>query len=63
MGLSFEYDGELETLQGRLTAWDIDAKIIDENLGRSLRLPNPDGGEEIWINQKQTDLHGYTRPE
>lgn len=61
--LSFEYDGELEVLQRRLAASDLDAKIIDENYGRSLRLPNPDGGEEIWVNQKQADLHGYTRAE
>lgn len=63
VGLSFEYDGELEVLQRRLAGSDIDAKIIDENFGRSLRLPNPDGRDEIWVNQKQSDLHGYTRAE
>ncbi|GAB3272129.1 VOC family protein [Arthrobacter pigmenti] len=60
--LAFEYDGALETLQDRLAGTGIEATIIDENYGKSLRLPDPDGGE-IWVNQKQSDLHGYTRAE
>lgn len=60
--MAFEYNGALETLQNRLAEAGINAAIIDENYGRSLRLPNPDGGE-IWVNRKQLDLHGYTRAE
>ncbi|WP_026819369.1 glyoxalase/bleomycin resistance/dioxygenase family protein [Arthrobacter castelli] len=60
--MAFEYDGALETLQSRLADVSIEATIIDENYGKSLRLPDPDGGE-IWVNQKQSDLHGYTRAE
>lgn len=60
--LAFEYDGALEILKDRLSAAGIEATIIDENYGKSLRLPDPDGGE-IWVNRKLADLHGYTRAE
>ena len=33
--------------------------LIYENYGRSMRLPNPDGGE-IRVKQRQEDLNDYT---
>lgn len=57
--LSFEYAGELEPLQARLAELGLDVPIIDENFGLTLRIPDPDGGEELWVNQVQTELHGY----
>lgn len=35
---------------------------IDETYGRSLRITDPDG-EQLWINEKQTDFYGYTEHE
>lgn len=59
--LSFQYDGELEALRNRLVAAGLEAALIDESYGRTLRIPDPDGGEDIWVNEVQTDLHGYHR--
>lgn len=58
--LSFEYRGDVETLQQQLKESGIPATLIDENYGRSLRLPHPEDGE-IWVNEWQQDLYGYTR--
>ncbi|MFP5316192.1 MAG: VOC family protein [Actinomycetes bacterium] len=55
--LAFEFTGDITALQQRTPAATI---LIDENYGRSLRVPNPDGGR-IWINEWQEDLYGYTR--
>ncbi|MGO1833450.1 MAG: VOC family protein [Actinomycetaceae bacterium] len=36
------------------------ARVIDESYGRSLRIDDPDGGAEIWVNETMRDLYGYT---
>lgn len=58
--LSFEHD-DVAALASRLEAAGIAPAIIDEAYGRSLRVPSPDGGAEIWVNETQTDLYGYLR--
>lgn len=58
--LSFEYDGDLDTLADQLRAHDVDARIIDENYSRVLLVPDPDGGSDLWINRRQQDHYGYT---
>ncbi|GAA2174832.1 hypothetical protein GCM10009784_14780 [Arthrobacter parietis] len=55
--LAFEFSGDVEILQPRIPTATI---LIDENYGRSLRLPNPDGGE-IRVKQRQEDLNDYTK--
>ena len=41
--------------------WDagFEASLVDEAFARTIRIPDPDGGEKIWINGVQDDLHGY----
>ncbi|GAB3536561.1 hypothetical protein GCM10027403_17650 [Arthrobacter tecti] len=56
--LAFEFAGNVEVIQQRLRSGGVPATLIDESYGRSLRLPNPDGGE-IWVNEWQEDLYGY----
>ncbi|HLS15859.1 MAG TPA: hypothetical protein VK095_15230 [Beutenbergiaceae bacterium] len=60
VGLSFEHTGNIDHLLGPLQDAGIEATIIDESYGRSLRMPDPDRpGEQIWINEQQQDLYGY----
>ncbi|TDD70537.1 hypothetical protein E1262_09905 [Jiangella aurantiaca] len=59
--LSFEYDGDVRPLAARLTAHGLAASVVDENYGLTVRLPDPDGTGNIWVNEVQTDLHGYRR--
>lgn len=61
IGLSFLHRGDLDALAERLRAAGFDAAVIDEAFGRTVRLPGPDGGDEIWINGTQDDLYGYHR--
>lgn len=61
IGLSFEARGDLETLAGRLRDAGFEASIVDEAFARTIRIADPDGGDEIWINGVQDDLHGYHR--
>ena len=56
--LSFE-DDDVTDLAGRLQAAGIQCRLIDESFGLTLRVPDPDGGDEIWINETQRDLYGY----
>lgn len=49
--LSFQYDADLERLRARLSAADIEVTLVDEAYGRSLRIANPDGGGDIWVNE------------
>lgn len=59
--LALEYDGDVEALTEPLASAGIGAAVIDESYSRTLRLPDPDHpGREIWVNQKQTDLYGYS---
>lgn len=57
--LSFEYDGDVDDLARRVEAAGLAARVIDESYGRTLRVDDPDGGPELWVNQRQTDLYGY----
>ncbi|GMA26345.1 hypothetical protein GCM10025864_41040 [Luteimicrobium album] len=66
--ISFEHP-DVQALAERLEAAGIAATVVDESYGLSLRIPNPDAGvapavpagTEIWVNQTQTDLYGYSR--
>lgn len=59
--VSFEYDGDVRALAGRLSARGLTASVVDENYGLTVRVPDPDGGGDIFVNQVQTDLHGFRR--
>ena len=61
MGLSFEVRGDIDALAARLRDAGFDAAVIDEAYTRTVRIPDPDGGAEIWVNGVQDDLHGYHR--
>lgn len=52
---------DLDQLADRLHRADLRADIVDENYGRSLRIDDPDGGEEIMVNESMRDLYGYQR--
>lgn len=58
--LAFEYDGNVEDLLPALEGAGADPLLIDEAYGRSLQFADPNGGDRIWINEKQTDLYGYS---
>lgn len=57
--LSFEYDGDVETLHRRLADAGVTASLVDESYGRTLLVGRPGGGEPLWVNERQTDLYGY----
>lgn len=57
--LSFEYAGDLDALAEQVRASGVQVRVIDETFGRTLRLDHPDGGKEIWVNERQQDLYGY----
>ena len=61
VGLSFEARGDLDAHARRLRDAGFDAAVVDEAFARTIRIPDPDGGDEIWINGVQDDLHGYHR--
>lgn len=61
IGLSFEARGDLDALASRLQDAGFAASVVDEAFARTVRVEDPDGGEEIWINGVQDDLHGYHR--
>lgn len=58
--LAFEWDGDVEEAQRLLTAAGLDALLIDEAYSRTVQVADPDGGPRVWINERQTDLYGYT---
>lgn len=60
MGLSFAA-ADVDALAERLRGRGIDATIVDEAFSRTVRFPNPDGGDDVWINGPQDDLYGYHR--
>lgn len=57
--LSFEWDGDVEDALALLREAGAEALLLDETYGRTVRFADPDGGAEIWINERQTDLYGY----
>jgi len=61
LGLSFEARGDLDALASRLQDAGFAASVVDEAFARTIRVADPDGGDEIWINGVQDDLHGYHR--
>lgn len=58
--LAFE-SADLDPLAARLRTSGLRGDIVDENYGRSLRIDDPDGGEEIMVNETIRDLYGYRR--
>ncbi|MBZ2199315.1 VOC family protein [Occultella gossypii] len=62
--LSFEHP-DVRALAERLSDAGIEATVVDENYGISLRIANPDSPDDlsarIWVNQTQEDLYGYQR--
>ncbi len=63
IGLSFEARGDLDALASRLQDAGFAASVVDEAFARTIRIPDPDGGDEVWVNGVQDDLHGYHRGE
>lgn len=63
MGLGFLASGDLDALAVRLTDAGFAASVVDEAYARTVRVVDPDGGDEIWINGVQEDLYGYRREE
>lgn len=61
VGLSFSARGDLDRLASRLTDAGFRASVVDEAFTRTVRVADPDGGEDVWINGVQDDLHGYHR--
>ncbi|MFB7252330.1 hypothetical protein [Microbacterium sp. NPDC056234] len=61
IALSFEARGDLDALAQRVRDAGFDAAVIDEAFTRTIRVTDPDAGDEIWINGVQDDLHGYHR--
>lgn len=61
IGLSFEAHGDLDVLASRLQDAGFAASVVDEAFARTIRIADPDGGDEIWVNGVQEDLHGYHR--
>ncbi|SOC56643.1 hypothetical protein [Ornithinimicrobium cerasi] len=59
--LAFEWDGDVEDALRLLTSAGIPATLIDETYSRTLHVADPDGGKAVWVNERQTDLYGYTR--
>ncbi|MDO5738981.1 MAG: hypothetical protein Q4P07_02415 [Ornithinimicrobium sp.] len=58
--LAFEWAGNVEEAKALLDAAGVQSALIDEGHSRTLQIADPDGVKEIWINEKQTDLYGYT---
>lgn len=58
--VSFEFAGDVDELAARVKAAGVEAQVVDESYGRTLLVSRPDGGEPIWINERQSDLYGYT---
>lgn len=52
--------GDLTALAGQVEGRGLEARIIDEAYGRSLRVIQPDG-EELYVNESMQDLYGYHR--
>ena len=63
IGLSFEARGDVDALALRLRDAGFEASVVDEAFARTVRVTDPDGGEDVWINGVQDDLHGYHREE
>ncbi|WP_010146225.1 hypothetical protein [Serinicoccus profundi] len=59
--LAFEWDGDVEDALTLMTEAGIQAVLIDETYSRTVQVTDPDGGKEIWVNERQTDHYGYTR--
>lgn len=59
--LAFEWDGDVEEALTLLTDAGVRARLIDETYSRTVHVADPDGGKSVWINERQTDLYGYTR--
>lgn len=58
--LAYAYAGDVEELAPALARVGVETTLIDETYARTLRVPDPDRDAEIWINEKQTDLYGYS---
>jgi hypothetical protein len=54
--LSFEVD-DVTDLAGTLQSAGVECRLIDESFGLTLRVPDPDAGDEIWINETQKNLY------
>lgn len=62
--LAFEH-ADLDALLARVTDAGVQAVLVDEAYGRSLRLPHPDSPADpsraVFVNETQRDLYGFTR--
>ena len=62
---AWPYDDEVSTAsptgaQISLRRGGVTAQIAQVGASlRSLRIDDPDGGVELWVNERQSDLYGY----
>lgn len=61
VGFGFEARGDLEALAAQVQDAGFAASVVDEAFARTLRIADPDGGDEVWVNGVQDDLYGYHR--
>lgn len=61
IGGSFETREDVDALSVRLRDAGFDAAVVDEAFTRTVRVADPDGNDDVWINGVQDDLHGYHR--
>ncbi|GAB3598868.1 VOC family protein [Microbacterium tumbae] len=61
IGLGFETRDDVDVLSARLRDAGFEASVVDEAYARTVRIADPDGAAEIWVNGVQDDLHGYHR--
>lgn len=54
VGLAFEYAGEVRELLPGLIGGGFEPAVVDEDHGRSLRVPAPWGGD-LWVHEEQRD--------
>lgn len=58
--LSFEFRGDLPAFAERLEQAGLEVVLVDEAYNRTLLVTTPEGWK-LWINEAQSDLHGFRR--
>ncbi len=61
--LAFEVEASAEVLRAGLAAAGVRVEVHEEQLGRTLRLADPDGGEPVRVTERQPDLYSYALSE
>ena len=61
--LAFEVESSAEALLEGLAAAGVAVEVRQEELGRTLHLADPDGGEPLRVIERQPDLYSYALSE